>query len=116
MSALLLLLAITGILAALGRIFRAGVRALFGIAESYMAGHLGQARAQRGDLSGIADAETARAQGRRRRTLASLELVFWVAFLIGAQFTPWPRELYAALNILWLEPRRRPPPVMVVKR
>jgi len=114
MSGLLLVLAITGILAALGRVFRAGVRALFGLAESYMAGQVGQRRAEHGDLTGIADAETARVQGRRRRTLATLELVLWLAYLIGAQFTPWPRELYAGLNVLWLLPRRTS--VVVVRR
>lgn len=111
----MLVLAITGILAALGRIFRAGVRALFGMAESYMASQVRQTRAQRGDLSGIAEADSARAQGRRRRTLATLELVLWFAYLIGAQFTPWPRELYAGLNILWLLQRRRTS-VMVVRQ
>lgn len=114
MSGLLLVLAITGILAALGRIFRAGVRALFGLAESYMAGQVGQRRAEHGDLSGIAEAEAARSQGRRRRTLATIELVFWVVYVIGAQLTPWPRELYAGLNILWLMPRRSS--VIVVKQ
>ncbi|HUF50470.1 MAG TPA: hypothetical protein VMN60_06540 [Longimicrobiales bacterium] len=107
MNTALLLLAIAGFsaiaLRALSALF-ATVRV--GI-DVFLARDAAATRRQRGDLTGLADANAARATARRRRYIALGFLSLWAGLLVVPALTPWPRALYAAYSALWLLPRRR---------
>jgi hypothetical protein len=71
----------------------------------FLARDLHDVRAQRGDLTGMEEANALRTSGRRRRTRAIARLSFWVGLLIVPVFTPWPVELCAVYSCLSLLPR-----------
>jgi hypothetical protein len=102
----LTLLAIVGAAAVLLRAAGAAFRALRGGFAAFMARDLADVRAQRGDLTGFADAAAATGAARRRRMVALGAAAFWVGLLFVPPLTPWPRFLYAVYSLLWLVPRR----------
>jgi hypothetical protein len=100
------LLAIAGVAAVLIRVLGAAFRALRGGVDAFIARDLADTRAQRGDLTGLADAAEARGRARRRRVAALSAAAFWAGLLIVPPLTPWPRLVYAVYALLWLVPRR----------
>jgi hypothetical protein len=108
MEAALVILAVLGFVAALVRLLRAALGALRHGVDEYVAREAAEARARRGDLTGMAEAQTWNRGARRARIRALALVALWLALLIAPAFTPWARELYAACSLLWLFPRVRP--------
>jgi hypothetical protein len=105
MSTAIMLLAVAGVIAVLLRLLRALFAALRGGVDSFLARDVADTRAQRGDLTGVDDAQTAAALARRRRLLALGTGSIWIGLLIFPVLTPWPGLLYASYSLLWLIPR-----------
>jgi hypothetical protein len=106
MDVVLTILAAAGIAAVILRSGASLLRTLHGGADAFFARDLADARAQRGDLSGMEDAAVARSKARRRRMFALGAFGFWLGLLMVPPLTPWPRFLYAVYSLLWLVPRR----------
>ena len=104
---LIILLAVLGALAVVRRMLRPILRLLHGGVDGFLAREVAQLRAQRGDLTGMADAERLRSLARRRKLFAAAGLSFWVLLLVTPPLTPWPAALYAVYSILWLVPHAR---------
>jgi hypothetical protein len=109
MTFLLNLLAFFGVLAILGGCIRSALRLLRGGVESYVAGAVANARAGRGDLSGLNAAREWSAASRAAKRWFAAHALGWLGLLIVPLFTPWTAEIYAASALLWLRPRRRRP-------
>jgi hypothetical protein len=108
MEAALVILAVLGFVAALLRLLRAAFGALRHGVDEYVAREAAEARARRGDLTGMAEAQTLNRGARRARIRALAFAAFWLVLLVAPPFTPWARELYAACSLLWLFPLARP--------
>ena len=106
MQFIVLLLAVMGVLAVLARAVRASFSLLRGGVDMFLARDLHEVRAQRGDLTGMQEADALRRIGRQRRAKAAARLSFWIGLLLIPTFTPWPAQLCAAYAILWLVPRK----------
>lgn len=106
MDVLFTILAVAGIAAVLLRAVSSALRALRGGVDAFLARDVADARAQRGDLTGLADATEVRAAARRRRLFFLAAFGFWLGLLVVPPLTPWPRFLYAVFSLLWLVPRR----------
>ena len=102
MRELLVLLSIAGVLAVLLRLFRALLRALGRSAEHVAAGQALDARAQRGDLTGMAEASEWRKAAGRRRLRALTSAGVWLALLVLPAYTVWTRVIYACYAALWV--------------
>jgi hypothetical protein len=76
-------------------------------ADALIAREVATTRAQRGDLTGLEEANFVRGEARRRRYVALGFLSFWAGLLVVPTLTPWPSLLYAAYSLLWLLPHRR---------
>jgi hypothetical protein len=100
------LVAAAGIAAVLLRAVTALLRALRGGVDSFLARDLADLRAQRGDLTGLADAADVHAAARRQRLFALGAFFMWIGLLAVPPLTPWPRFLYVVYSLLWLVPRR----------
>jgi hypothetical protein len=107
MDSVLLVLSIVGIAAVLRHILSASSLLLRRGLDAYLAGQIAGVRANRGDLTGLSDAEGARAEARRLRRRAVFLMALWIALLVVPPLTPWPELLYASYTILWFVPRRR---------
>ncbi|MFW6078717.1 MAG: hypothetical protein ACODAE_03800 [Gemmatimonadota bacterium] len=102
MDVALTLLAVVGFAAAVARVAGSALALARAATEAYYAKETAGARARRGDLTGMAEAEErARAakRGRRRRIAA---LAGWTAAVALPAATPWPRPLYAAYAVVWV--------------
>jgi hypothetical protein len=106
MDIVLLILAIGGIAAVLRHILTASSKLLRRGLDAYLAGQIADVRANRGDLTGLSDAQDARVRARRLRRGALFMMAVWVALLVVPPLTPWPELLYASYTILWFVPRR----------
>ncbi len=100
MRIVLAILALLGIVAVVARLARALLRALGRTAEHVAAGHAVETKAQRGDLTGLAEAGAWRTQAGRRRRNAWLVGALWGALLVAPLYTPWTLYLYAAYALL----------------
>ncbi|MGH7577385.1 MAG: hypothetical protein ACREM1_19925 [Longimicrobiales bacterium] len=100
-------IAFFGVLAVLGRVLRAVLRLAHRGVDTLVAGEVHDLRAQRGDLTGMADAARQRSIARRDRLVAVAMLSFWAGLLVAPPLTPWPAALYAIYSLLWLVPRAR---------
>lgn len=112
MEPALTILAVIGFAAALWRVARALFAAIFSGTDRYLARGAAQARAQRGDLTGMAEARERAAVAGRARWIALSRALLWLAVLVLPALSPWPRSVYAAYSVLWLflrgwEERRR---------
>lgn len=107
MDVIILMLAVAGFLAALRGLSRSALGLMVRGVEEIVAREATDIQARRGDLTGLqdADAHTARARSRRRRSI--LAVAFWVVLLLLPPLTPWTAALYAAWSPLWLLPPRR---------
>jgi hypothetical protein len=84
------------------KLLRALVRAVGRSAEHVAAGQALDARAQRGDLTGMAEASEWRKAAGRRRVRAVTTAGVWLALLIVPAYTAWTRVIYACYAALWL--------------
>ncbi len=100
MRVLLAILAVLGIVAVVARLVRALLRALGRTAEHVAAGHAVTTRAQRGDLTGLAEAGAWQTEARRRRRNAWLVGALWAVLLAAPLYTPWTTYIYAAYALL----------------
>lgn len=100
-------LAFFGVLAVLGRVLRALLKLVHRGVDTLVAGEVHNLRAQRGDLTGMADAGRQKSIARRGRLMAVAMLSFWVGLLVVPPLTPWPAALYAIYSLLWVVPRIR---------
>lgn len=107
MQEFLPVLAVLGVLAVISRAGRAVLSLLRGGVDAFIARDLHDVRAQRGDLTGMQEAESLRRAGRQRRAIAIARLLFWVGLLFVPGYTPWPAQLRAAYCIFWVIPPRR---------
>ena len=98
--------AFLGVLAVLVQAGRALFSLLRGGVDVFLARDLHDVRAQRGDLTGMQEADALRQTGRQRRALAAARLSFWIGLLIIPNFTPWPAQMCAAYCAFWFFPRR----------
>ncbi len=101
MRALLLILAVLGLVAVVARLAGALLRALGRTAEHVAAGHAVDTRAARGDLTGLAEAGAWRTEARRRRRRAWLVGALWAALLVAPLYTPWTSYVFAAYALVW---------------
>ena len=96
-----------GILAVCTHAARSLFFLLLGTASAFAARQVGSTRAQRGDLTGMQEAEEERTVAMQRRRTALAVLVLWLGLLLLPVLTPWPSALYSAYALLWLLPGRR---------
>ena len=108
MDVVVLILAVAGIAAVLRHILSASSMLLRRGLDAYLAGQIAGVRANRGDLTGLSDAEGARAEARRLRRRALFRMALLIALLAVPPLTPWPESMYASYTLLWFVPRRRP--------
>ncbi len=102
MHDLLVLLSVAGVVAVLLRLLRALVHAAGRSAEHVAAGQALDARAQRGDLTGMAEASEWRKAASRRRLREVTTAGLWLALLVVPAYTAWTRVIYACYAGLWL--------------
>ncbi len=102
MRDLLVLLSVAGVMAVLIRLGRALLRAAGRSAEHVAAGQALDARAQRGDLTGMAEASQWRKAAGRRRLRAVTTAGVWLALLAVPAYTSWTRVIYASYALLWV--------------
>jgi hypothetical protein len=113
MESALAVLAAIGFFVVAWRLFKAILRvARLGL-DVYAAGELADARARRGDLTGMEDATRAAAARRRTRWRTTGPAVVWLLLLVLPALTPWTRSLYASYTLFWVLGRLRRGPVGV---
>jgi hypothetical protein len=110
-GAALLILAVAGAIALLGRAFRTGLRLALQTAEATAASGLAEVSARRGDVTGLAERRVHLERARRLRRTELLFLGLWVGWLAIPPLAGWLPAAYAPAVLLWLLPRRpiRPP-------
>jgi len=105
MTLLLALIALPGIAAVLLR----WSSAVFGMArlsvERFVAGQIADSRAQRGDISGMTEAEAIRRRSRAEQLRLTLQILLWSAALLIPVLLPATFVIYALYGLLWLVPR-----------
>lgn len=103
----LMVLAVAGVVAVGRRLFGSLLGLLGRVADVVWASEIARARARRGDLTGMreAQAETDAARHARNRALGAV--MFWVLVLFAPAALPWTRVLYAGLALVWVMPKRR---------
>jgi hypothetical protein len=105
----LLILSIAGIAAVLRHLLTASSRLLRRGLDVFVASRVADVRAHHGDLTGLSNAQGARALARRERRGAITMVALWIALLAIPPLTSWPTLLYASYTLLWFVPRRRAP-------
>lgn len=100
------MLAVLGVLAVISRAGRAVFSMLRGGLDMFVARDLRNTHSQRGDLTGMQEADDLRRAGNKRRAFAIGRFIFWVALLFVPRFTPDPEKLRAAYCIFWILPPR----------
>jgi hypothetical protein len=109
MTFILILLAVPGVLAVL---LRLGV-ALFAAAkhsvEWFVARQISNQRAERGDLSGLSEAEKIRNEAGRQQRRFGLHALIWLTLLAFPLMVPGAVIVYPLYSILWFLPRHRVP-------
>lgn len=97
------ILAVIGIVAVAYRWMRSVLRVLGSGAEAFLAGEVARTRADRGDLTGMAEASVHAERARRARAGAIFALMLWTALLVlPAWALPWPDAVYASYATLWV--------------
>jgi hypothetical protein len=105
MTILLILLAIPGVLAVLLRLGVALLHTGKHTVEWYVARQISDQRASRGDLSGLAEAEKARAAAAREQRRFGLHALMWTLLLAFPLLVPGAVLVYPLYSLLWLLPR-----------
>jgi hypothetical protein len=105
MTLLLALIALPGIAAVLLRWGRAVFVTARHSIERFVAAQIADTRAQRGDISGMAEAAKIKHKSQQEAVRSLLNVVLWSALLIGPIFLPGTLIIYAICGLLWLLPR-----------
>lgn len=105
MTLFLILLAIPGVAAVMLRLFKALMRAARYSLERYVARQIVQQRANRGDLSGMAEANKVRAAAAGKQMRFVGETLMWSALLGAPLLFPPAILLYPLYSIFWFVPR-----------
>jgi predicted metal-binding membrane protein len=106
MTFILAVIALPGIAAVLLRWSRAVfVTARYSI-ERFVAGQIADTRAQRGDISGMSEAEVIRRNSRAAAVRALLQLILWSVALIVPFFLPGTLLIFVLYGLLWFVPSR----------
>lgn len=105
----LVILGVVGFAAVAWRTLWALVRLLQRGADSLIAGGTVETRAHRGDITGMQEAASVRAQTARIRTRAAAFVLLWLVLLIAPTLTAAPELLYALYSPLWLLRNTRSP-------
>lgn len=100
-------LAAAGLAAVGWRLLRSLVGLAGRVADVVWASEIAGARARRGDLTGMREAEAETDAARHARNRAAGVVVFWVLLLLAPAVLPWTRVLYAVLALVWVVPKRR---------
>jgi len=98
---------VAGVFGMAWRLLRSLVRLARRVADVVWASEIAGARARRGDLTGMREAEAETHAARRTRDRAAGAALFWVSLLIAPAVLPWTRVLYAVLALVWVVPKRR---------
>jgi len=106
MTLLLILLAIPGVAAVMLRLFMALMRAGRYSLERYVARQIVEQRANRGDLSGLAEANKVRSEAANKQMRFLGETLVWGALLGAPLLFPPAVFLYPLYSIFWFIPRR----------
>lgn len=104
MTFVLFLLAIIGVLAVLLRLALSLIGATKHSIERYVARQIKDQRAERGDLSGLAEAENVRAAAARKQTRWIVESLGWAMLLALPMLSPIALFLYPFYAVFWLLP------------
>ena len=104
MTFVLILLAIPGVLAVLLRLFVALIGATKHTIERYVARQIKHQRAERGDLSGLAEAEKIRSAAARKQMRWVGEALGWILLLGLPLMFPIAVVLYPFYSVFWLLP------------
>src|SRR5690606_34194600 len=96
------ILAVSGIVAVAHQWMRSALRVLGSGAEAYFAGAVAETLADRGDLTGMAEASGAARKARRARAWAFLALVLWsVLLVLRSWILPRRAPVYSSYAALW---------------
>jgi hypothetical protein len=108
MQFVLFLLAVAGFVAVLKRLGLAAFRALKGGVDAFILSEVASSRAQRGDVTGLTEAQQLRRDTRFLRWRAAGSVLLWIGALLAPLLTQFTLWIYASYSLLWLfTPRRR---------
>ncbi len=107
MNLVLFVLSVAGFLAALRRLAFAAFRLFKGSVESFVMREVASSRTDRGDVTGLLEAQALRRATRAVRARALASVVFWAALLSAPLLTRMTLPLYAFYTLLWLLPLHR---------
>src|SRR5512141_951272 len=107
MTFLLAVIALPGIAAVLLRWSRAVFVTARHTIERFIAGQIADTRAQRGDISGMSEAESIRQQSRSAAVRSLVEVLGWSAALVLPVFLPGTILIYMLYGLLWFAPTQR---------
>jgi hypothetical protein len=105
MEFILFVLGVAGFLAALRRVMFAALWLLKGSADAFLTREMAKTRAQRGDVTGLAEAQQLHRGARSKRARNALELAFWMAALVVPFLMTHTTTILAVYSTLWLAPR-----------
>ncbi|HEX6558115.1 MAG TPA: hypothetical protein VF021_01595 [Longimicrobiales bacterium] len=111
MTLLLVLIALPGIAAVVLRWSNAMWATARHSLEWFVASQIADTRAQRGDISGMSEADMIRRKSRDAQSRDLLRLLFWSALLIVPLLLPGSFIIYALYGLFWLVPRTTTPEV-----
>ncbi|HEV2149160.1 MAG TPA: hypothetical protein VGR37_17260, partial [Longimicrobiaceae bacterium] len=106
LSLLLFLAAAAGLLALLGRLLAALLRAGLAAAEKTHNDNLLEASLQRGDLTALAERRAEAKSLRHARARAGGLALLWAALVVVPPLVGAGQEVYALSSLLWLLPGR----------
>ena len=109
MRVVLLILGVLGFAAVAWRFLWAALRLLHRGADTLIAGEIIDRRADRGDITGMAEAAAARTAFIRTRRRAAAFALLWLVLLIAPTLTATTELLYALYSPLWLLRTTRSP-------
>jgi hypothetical protein len=101
---LIVLLAVVGGLALIGRLLRSIARTALAGMEAAAASGLAETSARHGDLTGMAERRAAERTARGRVWLHAAWTALWLLALLAPWFGGFAREAFAAASVLWFFP------------
>jgi hypothetical protein len=107
MNLVLVILSVAGFVAALRRFLFAAFRLFKGGVDAFVAREVASSRAERGDVTGLAEARAWRGRTRKARSQLLLTFLFWLTVLVAPLLTRVTVPIYAAYAGLWFLPVRR---------
>lgn len=105
MTLAFLILALPGLAAVLLRFGHALFGTVRHSVERIVAGQIADSRGQRGDISGMAEAEAYRKTCAKQQLHSAGQLVLWSAAIFAPLLMPGTFIIYVLYGVLWLLPR-----------